>query len=453
MGNYINEKLMPLAGRVAQNKYLMAISNGFMTLMPVLIVGSIFSLLNGLSIPAYQQFITNTGLKTIFSIPNGVTNDMLALYTAFFVASSLAKLNKKDESVAGMISLFSFLAITPLGSMTKSINSFLDANAIVLPEGVSASGGAFLPMDWIGAKGLFVAIFVGLISSVIYSVVLDKGLAIKMPASVPPTISKSFAGLIPGFVSILFFIIIDKLIGLIPIDGVNGLHSGIYSLIQGPMEVFLGNNIWSMLIAILAAQLLWCLGIHGMSAIILPIFYPLWTSLTNANLDAIANGISAYDLPNIINRSFWQVYVIVGGSGATIGLCLCMMFLAKSKQYKTLGGLSIAANLCGINEPIIFGTPIVLNPVLAIPFILTPMVSSILAYILTVIGILPRVASIIPLGTPVFLSGFLSTTDGAWRVVVFQAVIILIGLLIYLPFFRIIDKQAYDLEAAETKTN
>lgn len=446
MMTFIEEKVMPKAMKLSQNKYLGSVSDGFMMLMPVLIIGSIFSLLNNLALPWYQEMISATGLKGLLGIPNLVTNDMLAVYAVFFIAYALAKRLNRDQGVAGMIALFSFLAVTPFGNLGVVIQTFFTDNGLSVPDGLEISGGNFLPLEWLGAKGLFVAIFVGLISAKIYDSLLAKNLMIKMPDSVPPTISKSFAGLMPGFASIIFFILIDRCVALVPVAQVSGIQTGIYHLIQSPMENFLGNNIWSFIFAAFAAQFLWSLGIHGMSAIILPIFYPLWTSLNNANIEALNRGVSVYELPNILNRSFWQVYVIAGGSGVTLGLCLYMVFWAKSKQYKTIGKLAVVANICGINEPLIFGLPIVLNPLLIVPFILSPIVMAVLAYGLTVMEILPRLTTIVPLGTPIIMSGFISTASGGWRVALFQVLIIILGAIIYLPFVRLLDQKAIALE-------
>jgi PTS system cellobiose-specific IIC component len=292
MKEYIQTNLIPKVNKIAANKYLKAVSDGFMTIMPVIIVGAIFSLFNSLSIPAYQEFITNTGLKSILTIPNMVTNDMLAVYAVFFIAFSLAKQFDKDAGVAGMISLFTFLAITPISNTSGIINNFLKANKVVLPDGVKAPAANVFTFDYLGAKGLFVAIIVALISTVIYNKLIDSGLAIKMPKGVPPTITKSFLGLIPGFVIIILFMLLNKAATLLPIQGIDGLHSLIYTLIQKPLEAFIGNNIFSFLFAILLAQILWFFGVHGVSAVILPIFYPLWTSLTAANIEAMNAGVS-----------------------------------------------------------------------------------------------------------------------------------------------------------------
>lgn len=442
----IQEVVLPKVGQIANNKFLKAVSDGFMALMPVIIVGSIFSLFNSLSIQSYQEFLTNTGIKPLLAIPNLVTNDMLSLYVVFFIAFNLAKGYQKDPGTAGMIALFSFLAITPIANTSSIINSFLTDNGITLAEGVSIPASNVLKFEFLGAKGLFVAIIVGLLSTVIYSKCLDKGLSIKMADGVPPTVTKSFAGLIPGFVIITVFMLLDKLVTLIPMNGVSGIHTFIYSLVQAPMEAFLGNNIFSFLFAILVAQLLWFFGVHGVNAVIIPLFFPLWTSLTTANIEAMNAGVSLYELPNIINRPFFSCYPLIGGSGATLGICIYMMLKARSKQYKTLGKLAVAASVCGINEPLVFGVPMVLNPYMAIPWIITPLILAGAAYFLTVINILPRLTTMVPLGTPIIMSGLLAGGAEGWKVALFQIVGIAISAVVYIPFFKTIDKQGYESE-------
>ncbi|GLC30268.1 PTS sugar transporter subunit IIC [Clostridium omnivorum] len=449
----VQEKVLPVANKIASNKFLKAVSDGFMSLMPVIIIGAIFSLFNTLSIAPYQKFITSIGLKPLLAIPNAITNDILAIYAVFFIAYNLAKHYDKDQASAGLIALITFFAITPINNTSSIIGGFLKTNKLELAKGVTVPAANVIPYDWIGAKGLFVAIIVALVSTVLYSKLLDRGLAIKMPDGVPPTISKSFAALMPGFVIIILFMLADRAVTLLPLKGITGIHSMVYTLVQAPMEAFLGNNVGSYLFAIFIAQLLWLFGIHGVTAVILPIFYPLWTSLTTANLTAANAGVSAFALPNIINRSFFNVYGVAGGSGLTLGLCIYMMLRARSKQYKTLGKLAFLSNICGINEPLVFGTPMVLNPYMAIPWIVAPMASGLLAYILTAMNILPRLTTIIPLGTPIVMSGFMASGTASWRVALFQIVMVAISAVIYIPFFRAIDKKAQADEIAAEKAN
>ncbi|MBP2642964.1 MAG: system, lactose/cellobiose family component [Firmicutes bacterium] len=443
MKEYIQRKVLPTVNRIAGNKFLKAVSDGFMAIMPVIIIGAVFSLFNSLSIPAYQTFITKMGIKPILALPNMVTNDMLAVYAVFFIAYNLAKYYNKDSGTAGMVALLTFLAITPISNTATIVNGFVKSNQLILPATAKIPAANVFTFDYLGAKGLFVAILVALISTVIYNKLIDRGLAIKMPKGVPSTITKSFLGLVPGFVIIILFMLINSAIAGLSINGIDGLHSLIYTLIQKPLEAFIGNNIFSFLFAILLAQILWFFGIHGVSAVILPIFYPLWTALTAANIDAMNAGVPLYELPNIINRAFFSVYALCGGSGVTLGLCIYMAWKAKSKQYKTLGKLAVLSNFCGINEPIVFATPMVLNPYMAIPWICTPLIISAIAYILTAMKILPVLTTIVPLGTPVFMSGIVAGGAEGWRVALFQGVIIVVSALIYLPFFNILDKKSY----------
>ena len=132
--------------------------------------------------------------------------------------------------------------------------------------------------------------------------------------------------------------LLNKAVTLLPMQGIDGIHTLIYTLIQKPLEAFIGNNIFSFLFAILLAQILWFFGVHGVSAVILPIFYPLWTSLTAANIEAMNAGVSLYELPNIINRSFFSVYALCGGSGATLGLCIYMALKAKIVELEGKNG-------------------------------------------------------------------------------------------------------------------
>jgi PTS system cellobiose-specific IIC component len=444
MNEFIQNKVLPKVYQISSNKFLKAVSEGFMSIMGVIIVGSIFSLFNSLAVDSYQNFIVSIGLKPILAIPNMVTNDMLAIYATFFIAYNLAKSYDKDPSTAGLISLFTFLAITPVSNTSTIIKGFLTANKISLPEGVQITGTNVWSFDYLGAKGLFVAIIVGLVSATIYVKLMDKGVNIKMPDGVPPTIAKSFGGLVPGFVIIILFMLLNKGVTLIPLKGVDGIHSFVYTILQQPLELILGNNIYSFVFAMILTQVLWFFGVHGVAAVLMPVFFPLWTSLTVQNIQAMNNGVSLYELPNIINRAFFSVYL--GASVTTLGVCCYMAFRSKSQRFKALGKLTLPANVCGINEPLTYGMPFVLNPYVFVPLVGAPVVISILAYVCTAIGILPRLTTMVPLGTPIIMSGLLAGGADGWKVALFQIVLVIVCAMIWIPFFKVIDKQAYELE-------
>lgn len=414
--------LVPVAEKVSSNRYLKSLSGGFASTLPILILGAIATLLASLNFEFYQNLITSVGLKQVLSFIPRVTTDMLALYVVFLIGSSLTdNLGFKNESIlGGVLSLFTFLLMIPLGV-----------------SGVSAGGetvviGNALSTRFLGAPGIFTAIIIGMVVPTIFAFVLRKGWTIKMPAGVPPQISTSFAALIPVFIIGFVFALLRY---VLVITDSGDLNSLIYTTIQTPL-MGLGASPFTFMAFIFLVSLFWFFGLHG-GLIVLPFLFALYIPLGLENLAAVEAGI---ELPHLIVASNWQVYASLGGGGGTLGLVFYMAFVAKSKRYKTLGKLALPASLVGINEPIIFGSPIVLNPYVLLPFILTPLTTFVIAYVLTVIGVVPPLNGVsIPLGTPVVFAGFLA---GGWRVAILQIVLIGVQFVIYFPFIRLLDKKA-----------
>lgn len=341
---------------------------------------------------------------------------------AFFVASSLAEQFKKDGIMAGILSLINFFIVSPLKQFK-----------------VSGKITNFIPFDWLGAKGMFVAVIIGLITARIYVFIIDKGFTIKMPDSVPPAVSKSFTTLIPGSVTCLFAFIVAALFSLTPFGSFSQM---IYTFVQIPLEGLSGSY-GSMLVVILAIGILWSFGLHGTIIVFNGIMMPMYLTMDMQNLAAVQAG---NPLPNIIGCEFFRCYVHCTGTGLTIGLALLFAFFAKSKQYKMLGRLALPTSIFNINEPIIFGTPIVLNPIMVVPFILAPLLSASIAYGATAIGLVPRLNGIqIPWPTPIVISGLL---EGSWRISVLQVFLVFVSLAVYYIPFRYIDKKAYAQEHA-----
>lgn len=409
------EKVSIFAGKLQANPYVSAITGALMTLMPITIIGGIGSLINGFPWPAYQDFLTNTGIKTITSIPTEITTNLLSVYAVYLIAVKFCETQKVDGTAAGLLSLMSFFIITPF--------NLSEAGAM-----------ESLPVMWFGAAGLFSAFIVSLLTAKIYTIFVKKGWTIKMPESVPPTVSKSFSGLIPGFVIAILFLIVRGGLSVTPFGD---LHTMIFGLIAAPLTA-LGGTFPAMILAIFLVSLLWIFGIHG-AMIVLSVFMAVWTPLGAENISAYNQGLP---IPNIISMSL-AMQAITMGSGMTLGLAIAMVF-GKSEQYKTLGKLAVVPNACGINEPIIFGTPIVMNFTLAIPFILTPLIVLILAYFGMRTGILPMLPGVTaPLGTPVIISGLIT---GGWKWAIFQAFTVVLSFAMYKPFFNVLDKEAYAQE-------
>ncbi|HAE60980.1 MAG TPA: PTS sugar transporter subunit IIC [Eubacteriaceae bacterium] len=410
-------KIQKFSGKIQSNKFLGSISNGLMLTMSVLIIGSIFTLLDSINITAYQEFLQSTGLKSILSIPPSVTVSLISLYAVATISYSLAGKYNKDGLTAALISMMSFLLLTPMGLME---------------DGMSTGIGT----RWLGAPGFFVAVIIALLVSRLYVLIVDKEIYIKMPKGVPPTVEKSFASIVPG---IIIATIMLALRGIFQTTDYGNVHSFIYSILQVPLTN-LGGSWWAFLATTLIGSLLWGIGIHG-TMIVYSVMAPIWTTLRLENLSAYQAGL---ELPHLAPGGVFQAtYITIGGSGATIGLAIAMLY-ATSKRYKTLGKLAILPSFLGINEPIMFGFPVVLNPRLLIPLIAVPFINVSLALGLTAVGILPRLAGIgSPLGTPMFINGFI---EGGWRVAVFQVILVLISFAIYYPFFKKIDVEAYNEE-------
>lgn len=419
--------LVPLATKLSSNKYLGAISGGFTYLLPVVMIGALFTLFSSLNIEAYQTFITNIGLKNVLSFASTVTTDMLAVYAVFLIGKSLGeKLGyEKESTIAGALSLVVFLMMIPLTPI----------------EGDGGVITNFLGTKYLGAPGLFSAIIIALIVSRLYILFIEKNIVIKMPDSVPPTISKSFSGILPGLAIVLIFSFVRQGFSS---SSYGDFNTCIYTIIQSPL-VKLGASPVTYCILIAMCSIMWFFGIHG-GLIVMPILSVLYLPGTMENLAAFQAGA---EIPNIIAQSTWMLLASLGGAGGTLGLCILMLLKSKSSRYKTLGKLAIAPGICGINEPITFGFPMVLNTVMLIPMIVTPIVTFLISYACMSAGIVPYPNGVqVALGTPAILSGLMCI---GWQGAVLQVVLILIQIGIYLPFFNIVDKQALKEEQTNVK--
>lgn len=412
----IQDKFLKGAQTIQNNIYVKSISDGLLSSMSIIILGAIGSLINNLQIPAYQKLLVSLNLKSILSIPANVTINVLSLYAVFLVANKFCELsgneNKKYDIEAGIIALVSFLIVTPFNT---------DKSSSIVS----------LPSDWLGAKGLFTSFLVALIVAKLYLFLKNKGWTIKMPEGVPPTVSNSFTALIPSFIIAFIFLITRYLFSLTKFQS---LHNFIFTIISTPLTL-LSNNAFTMILLVLITHLLWIFGIHGVM-IVVSVFIGIWMPLDAANLAAFNAG---HAIPNIYTGAIYGMSTFAG-SGLTIGLCIAML-RAHKQQYRTLGKLSIIPNLFGINEPLVFGTPIVMNPILAIPFILTPLAAIIIAILGIKVGILPVLPGIqIPTGTPIIVHGFLAGGGSiAWAI--YEFLICVLSYFIYLPFFKKIDSE------------
>ena len=420
----IEKIMLPIGMKLGENKYLKAINKGFMRILPLTIFGSMFTLVASFPITAWTNWLSEVGLNSWLSLPSKLSIDLISLFSVMAIAYSFTEQEGYDGLAGGLAGLVGFLLVTPL------------ANIITIEEKVITT----ISMDCLGAKGLFVAMIVGIVAAVLFIQFTKKGFVIKMPEGVPPNVANSFSSLIPIFLIGGIFLLVACLFSL---TSYGNIHSLIYTTIAKPLQS-VGGSLTGALVFAIVLHLLWFFGIHG-GNIVNSISNPFLLPLALENLATYQAGGTP---EHIYTTAFKNTYNF-GGAGMTISLCLLMIFVAKSQRYKALGKLALPANVFYINEPIIFGTPMVLNTTMLIAFLLSPIIIILLAYGLTVVGVLPVLIGYqIPWTMPPVVSGFI---QGGWRVALFQLVSLALTAGIYYPFFKMIDKQAYMEEQATSK--
>ncbi|QZY55800.1 PTS sugar transporter subunit IIC [Crassaminicella profunda] len=431
MFKLLEKLLMPAAEKLGKNKILIAIRDGFLISTPLLIVGSIFLLLANFPISGWEEFwtkILGEGWDMWFVNVSRATFGIIALLSCLGTGYAYAREIKGDKIQSAAVALVSFIILMP------TCISF---------EGVKGSGTiSALAFEYVGSNGIFLALIVSVVSVKIFNWAYEKGWTIKMPNGVPPAVADSFAALIPSSIVIGFFFLIR--IGF-EFTTFETAHKFIYTVLQMPLQG-IGNTLGAQMVYSTFGSLFWFFGING-PAVTNTIFGPIMKVLTIENLEAFQAGLP---LPNIFTGPFSDFFTCYGGGGSTLSLVIVMMLFCKSKRITQLGKLSIVPGIFGINEPIIFGLPIVLNPVLIVPFIVVPSVNLILSTFATNLGIIPYTTGVaLPWTTPIGFSGYLATGSlvaGLW-----QIGLLILGCFIYYPFIKMLDKKY--LKDEEEATN
>ena len=425
--NWMEANVMPLAGKLGTNRYLKAISSGFIAIMAATIVGSIFTLIGNLPFKEWTAWLTSTGLNKILALPGQCTTDLIAVYAVFFIAYNLAETFDIDGKGAGLSALVSFFIVT--GRSTFFASAAEDAAA------VSALSTGFL-----GAKGLFTAMIVGLIGARIFVFIVKKGWVIKLPDSVPPNVAGSFNALIPSFFVVVVFLLVAMGMSF---TSYGDLHTMIFTVIQSNLMRFMGDNVFSWLFFNFMTNILWFFGLHG-GNIVGSITNPIYTPLALENLAAYEAGETV--MPYIISGAFGKTFTF-GGVGSMFGLSILMAFFAKYKQYKMLGKLSLPTTFFFINEPLLFGIPVVLNPLFFLPLVFTTPLLGTLTYVMMKIGIVPIPHGLqLPWTMPPVFNGLLQAGIG---LAIWELLMVLASMIIYYPFFKMGDKKALAEENGE----
>ena len=426
----LNETVIPAVMKFVNLKPVVALKDGILFILPLTLIGSVFLLLAQIPYQPFNDWMASM-LSSNWTEPlmqaYGASFKIIALVATMAIAYVYTKNEGHEPFSAGVISLVVFLLTT---------NSY-----VTLESGEKVS--EVIPKAWTGGEGMVTAIIIGLLVGMIYSWFLRKNITIKMPAGVPQGVANSFAALIPGAVIIVGATIIYTIFKY----GLNTTFiEWIYKMIQTPLQG-LSDSLGGVIVMCFLIPSLWWFGVHG-STIVGGVMDGILITNATSNQAIIDSGLplTIENGGRIVTQQFKDCVVNLSGSGVTIGLVICMLFLAKSAQSKQLGKLAIVPACFNINEPVIFGTPIVMNPFMAIPFIATPVVIGILQYLAISMGLIPLYTGVVvPWTTPPIISGFLT---GGWRTALFQVVVIAISTAIYFPFFKKVDNMNYENEKA-----
>ena len=430
------DKFSEVAGRIGNQVHLRSLRDAFATIMPLFILAGLGTLINNVVFPWIATGKTLANLQTWGTLIANGTLNIAGLMLAPVVGYILAK-NKgyRNPLTAAVISLASLVIMMPITTQMTPVGK---------TTAVNVTGG--LSFANLGTTGMFAGIIIGLVATEIFIRFSNiKRLQIHLGDQIPPAVGDSFNSLIPALITLSCFALIGAL--LIVLWNSN-LIALITMIIQEPLRR-LNTSLPGMLIIYSCGNFLYTLGIH--QAVI------NGTLLDPVLLVNMAKNTAAYaahkPIPYIMTNTFRDTFGMMGGTGSTIALLIAVFMFSKIKANRDVAALSFVPGLFNINEPVIFGFPIVFNIPMMIPFVLNPVIGILIAYAATAMGFMSRVVVMVPWTTPPLISGFLATA-GDWRAVVVQILILVVNIVVYIPFLKVSEKvtatQAAQAKAAET---
>ncbi|MBR3310714.1 MAG: PTS sugar transporter subunit IIC [Solobacterium sp.] len=444
--------LMRFGAWAANNKYLASIRDAFMAYMPMTIIGAVGTLWTyvivdgnsglGALIPAVQKLAF---LNPLFNALNFCTIGCITIGITFAIGYQIGLRNKMNAMYAGLIAVASLLIVTnatvdPASASVALADGTVKALSEVLPAGAGVGLLSAIASGSLGATGMFTGMIVGILAVELLNFFNHiEAIKIKLPDSVPPNVAESFSSLIPSFLAVM----IVGLLGYL-VHSFTGLYLNdmIFSLVQKPLQN-VGGSFWGGFIFVLVISLFWCVGLHGnnMTAAIVT---PLMTALLLENEAAVKAGEKAV---NIINSSYWACFITICGTGIALGITLAILIACKRDDNRAIAKLSLLPNLFNINETVVFGVPVVLNPPMCVGFVLAPLASYVISYVLTAIGFCPVMYINVPWTTPILVSGFLASGGNIMGAVT-QLICLAAVVLIYIPCVKVHEKQQERNEAA-----
>lgn len=429
----VTEKLLVIADKVSNQKYMSVIKNAFSTLMPVIITGAFCTLMinvvcstttDGISLAKVNGFAWLENFTSLFSAANYATLNFFTIGAVVLIGLELGKKNGLTGFTPGIIALCSYVAVCP---------TMIPWN---LEDGTVIDVVDVLGKNYTAARGLFLGMIIAVVAVEIFAKIVNSGkLEIKMPDTVPGNVANSFNVLFPAMITI----VINAAFNYASMNLLDmSLYDIVYTFLQKPLEAVM-QGLPGVMILMLVAQLFWCVGIHG-NQIIKAVRDPLLNAAIIANTELV--GQSGYDKGdlNIISMSFWDVYGNIGGSGCVTGLLIACLFISKREDYKGVAKLSIAPGIFNISETMHFGLPIMLNPILMIPFIITPLATMAFGYVMTIIGFADILVYAFPWTTPPILNAWIAS-GGSIGTVITQILCVVLSFAIYAPFVIAANKS------------
>lgn len=426
--------LEPIGRKLGQQRHLSAISSGIMMVAPITLISAFINIIA--NPPVTQELLEQGGMWVLLKpwfwfatkyydqimVPYNMTIGMFGLIAVFGISYRLSEQYKIESPASvSLIAIIMFL-------MTAS------------PIHTDNSGASLMSSANLGSAGLFAAMIIGLLTVEICRFIYDKKLTIKLPESVPPLVQDSFAAIIPALINLVIWysisLICQKYAGCLFPELITNVLTPILNVALNPVTVIL---------IVTFGNLLWLFGIHGTS-VVYSILMPVLMQNMSANAEAYVQGGKE---ALVLYPSALLLWMAIGGTGCTLALTV-LMTRSKAPQLKTLGKLSLVPNWCGVNEPILFGTPIVLNPILGIPFLITPIIIGVLAYFLMAVGVLDIGHNVMWTMLPLGMQNFLMTQN--WINFAAEYIFMAFGAIIYYPFFKVYERQLLEeAKAFETK--
>ncbi|EGP4758313.1 PTS sugar transporter subunit IIC [Enterococcus faecium] len=418
MKEWLDRAFLPMITSVVNLRPLTALRNGMTYTIPIIIAGSLFFLFAHFPVDYIAQWIDKTGFSMYFTQVYQATFDVIAFWIVFAIAYAYAKEENIDHLPVGMTALSAYLLLIQPLNVQGEIDNI-----------------------WTGGEGILGAVATGLLIGWGYARLARFAKGWRQRGKIPENVWQSFTSLIPILAIVIFTLIgsavFQQLFGMTVIQG-------IWTYVQLPIQSLI-DTLFGVLLLGFFVPFLWLFGLHG-SAMVNGLVSPILQANSLANAEILASGkeLTVANGGHIVTQQFLDQFMTVTGAGLTLGAVFFMMFFAKSRKYRELGKLSLLPAFFNINESIIFSTPIVMNPMMAVPFIFAPILSGLITYSALYFGFVPLFTAVqVPWTTPPILSGFLV---GGVPAAILQGIVLAISFFIYFPFLKKIDSANFKKE-------